>query len=137
MCRVSLLPGLLETLAGNKQYDLPQQLFEVGDCCFVDPDAETGAQDERTVAAVMIGTHMGYADIRAVADAFAHEMGAALSVAPTDHPSFIPGRAAALSTTEGQPMGVMGELHPEVIEHYGLRHPVAVLELSLDRLLPM
>jgi phenylalanyl-tRNA synthetase beta subunit len=29
----------------------------------------------------------------------------------------------------------MGELHPEVLENYGLRHPVAVLELSLEKLL--
>jgi len=135
MCRVSLLPGLLETLAINKQYDLPQQLFEVGDCCFVDGEAETGAREERYAAAALIGTHVGYADIRAIADAFAHELGAALTVAPTEHPSFIAGRAAALSDAGGRPIGVMGELHPEVIEGYGLRHAVAVMELNLEMLL--
>lgn len=135
ICRVALLPGLLETLAINKQYDLPQQLFEVGDCCFVDPAAETGAREERLVAAAMIGTHVGYADIRAVADAFVHEMGAKYSVQPTDHPSYIPGRAAALFDARNQPIGRMGELHPEVLEAYGLKHPVSVLELSLAKLL--
>ena len=134
MCRVSLLPGLLETLAINKQYDLPQCLFELGDCSFVDPAAETGAREERFVAAAMIGTHVGYADIRAVADAFVHEMGAAQAVKPTEHASFIPGRAAALFDDQGRPLGVMGEVHPEVLENYGLRHPVAVLELSLAKL---
>jgi phenylalanyl-tRNA synthetase beta subunit len=29
----------------------------------------------------------------------------------------------------------MGEVHPEVLENYGLRHPAAVLELSLASLL--
>jgi phenylalanyl-tRNA synthetase beta chain len=134
MCRVSLLPGLLETLAINKQYDLPQCLFELGDCSFVDPAAETGAREERFVAAAMIGTHVGYADIRAVADAFVHEMGATYAVKPTEHASFIPGRVAALFDDQGRPIGVMGEVHPEVLENYGLRHPVAVLELSLAKL---
>lgn len=135
ICRVSLLPGLLETLAINKQYDLPQQLFEVGDCCFVDPATETGAREERYAAAAMIGTHVGYAYIRAVADAFVHELAATYAVKPTAHPSFIPGRAAVLFDARGQPIGVMGELHPQVLESYGLKHPVAVLEMSLGKLL--
>ena len=135
ICRVNLLPGLLETLAINKQYDLPQQLFEVGDCCFCDETAETGARQERLAAAAMIGTHVGYADVRAVADAFAHELGRPIEIKPTDHPSYIPGRAAALCTASGEEIGRMGEVHPEVLEAYGLKHPVSVMELSLAKML--
>ncbi len=134
ICRVGLLPGLLETLAINKQYDLPQHLFEVGDCSFVDDSVETGAREERFVAAAMIGTHVGYADIRAVADAFAHEMDVEIEIKPTEHPSYLPGRAAALFDTSGARVGIMGEVHPEVLENYGLKHPVSVLELSLESL---
>jgi phenylalanyl-tRNA synthetase beta chain len=134
MCRVALRPGLLETLAINKQYDLPQYLFEVGDCCFVDVETQTGAREERFVAACMIGTHVGYADIRAVTDAFVHEMGAAYEVRATAHPSFIPGRAAELHGADGGVLGVMGEVHPEVLENYGLKHPVSVMEMSLAKL---
>ena len=83
----------------------------------------------------MIGTHVGFADIRAVADAFAHELGSACRVQPSQHASFIPGRAAALLDAQGQPLGVMGEVHPEVLENYGLKHPVSVMELSLEKLL--
>lgn len=135
ICRVSLLPGLLDTLAINKQYELPQQIFEVGDCCFVDPAAETGAREERYAAAALIGTHVGYADIRAVVDAFVHELAATITVAAVEHPSFIAGRAARLVGAAGDWLGTMGEVHPAVIENYGLRHPVVVFELSLARLL--
>ena len=137
ICRVSLLPGLLETLAINKQYDLPQHLFEVGDGCFVDGAAETGACEERLLAAAMIGTHVGYADIRALADAFVHEMGAGYVVKAAEHPSYIPGRVAALFDANGIAIGWMGELHPEVLEAYGLKHAVSVLELSLAKLLAL
>lgn len=133
ICRVSLLPGVIETLAINKQYDLPQYLFEVGDCCFADPAAETGAREERYAAAAMIGTHVGFADIRAVADAFAREMNATLEFRPVSLPGFIPGRAASLHAG-GERIGSLGELHPECLEACGLRHAVAVLELSLERL---
>lgn len=135
ICRVSVLPGLLETLAINKQYDLPQYLFETGDCCFLDPATETGAREERLAGAAMIGTHIGYADIRAVADAFVHEMGCTYEVRPLAHPSYIAGRAAALHSATGERIGVMGEVHPEVLERYGLKHPVSTFELSLEKLL--
>ena len=135
ICRVSLLPGLLETLAINKQYDLPQYLFEIGDCCFYDASVETGAREERFVATAMIGTHVGYADVRAVADAFAHEMDAKVETRPVEHASFIPGRVAGLFGAGDEQIGVMGEVHPEILEAYGLKHPVSVLELNLARLL--
>lgn len=130
MCRVSLLPGIVETLTINKQYDLPQHLFEVGDCCFVDPHSETGAREERYVAAAMIGPHVGFADMRAVLDAFAHEMCADVAVRAIESPAFLPGRCAGLFVGERQ-IGTMGELHPRCLEACGLRHAVAALELNL------
>ena len=133
MCRTSVLPGMLETLAINKQYDLPQHLFEVGDCSFFVPEEETGAREERFAGAVMIGTHVGYADIRAVADAFCHEMDRPVEVRPTEHPGLIPGRAAEL-VLDGHPIGFMGEVHPQVLENYGLKHATVVMELSLAKL---
>ncbi|MBW7905529.1 MAG: phenylalanine--tRNA ligase subunit beta [Phycisphaerae bacterium] len=135
ICRAWLLPGLLETFAINKRYDLPQWLFEVGDVSSVDPSAETGAREERRVSAAMIGTHVGYADIRAVCDALAHELSAAIDVRPAAHPGFIAGRAASVHDAQGAALGVMGELHPQVIENYGLKHPVVALELALAPLL--
>lgn len=133
ICRVSLLPGLLETLSINKDQTLPQQIFEVGDCSFVDAASETGACEERYVAAAMIGPHAGYADIRAVADALTHELVRPLDIRPVTHAAFIPGRAAGLHVGERW-IGTMGELHPRVLEAAGLRHAVAVLELNLTAL---
>jgi phenylalanyl-tRNA synthetase beta chain len=133
ICRTSLLPGILETLSLNKQYELPQHLFEVGDCCFVDKNAETGAREERYVAAAMIGPHVGYADIRAVGDAFLHEMEAQMEIRAVEHPGFIAGRVAGLFL-EDRRLGTMGEVHPRGIESSGLRHAIAVLELNLTQM---
>lgn len=134
ICRVSLLPGILETLTINKQYELPQHLFEVGDCCFVDEAAETGAREERFAAAAMIGTHVGYADIRAVCDALLHELQVELTYRPVEHPAFIAGRAAGLFLASRQ-VGTLGELHPRCLEASGLRHAVVVMELNLTAIL--
>jgi phenylalanyl-tRNA synthetase beta chain len=133
MCRVSLLPGIVETLTINKQYDLPQHLFEVGDCCFVDASAETGASERRFAAAAMIGPHVGYADIRAVFDAFCREMAVSIEIRSADEPIFIAGRAAVLHVGARR-VGRMGELHPRCLEACGLRHAVAAIEIDLSSL---
>lgn len=135
ICRVSLIPGLMSTFAINKQHDLPQHLFEVGDVCFVDEATETGAREERFVAAAMIGTHVGYADIRAVCDALVHEFGTEIQIAPLTSDMFIAGRGAEIATAAGETIGRMGEIHPAALDRYGLRHPVSVLEISLAKLL--
>lgn len=141
IARLSLLPGLLETLALNKEHDLPQQIFEVGDVCFLDPTVETGAREERCVGAAMIGTHVGYADARAVVDAFMREFALApgagyrIETPAACDPRFIPGRVAAILDRRGRRIGTMGEVHPEVLENYGLQHATAVMEWSLEQLL--
>lgn len=132
--RASLLPGILETLSINKQYELPQHLFEVGDCCRVDALEETGAREQRYAAAVMIGPTVGYADVRSVLDACSHELGLALRAKPTEHASYIPGRVAAIHDAADRRIGTMGELHPEVLDRHGLKHAVAVMEFELKEL---
>ncbi len=134
LCRVSLLPGILETLTINKQYDLPQHLFEVGDCSFVDEGAETGAREDRYLAAAMIGPGVGYADIRAVLNALLHELEVSVEIRAIESVAFIPGRAAGLYLASDW-IGTMGEIHPRGLEACGLRHPVAALELNLAKLL--
>ncbi|MDR2363401.1 MAG: hypothetical protein LBD65_03190, partial [Spirochaetaceae bacterium] len=46
---------------------------------------------------------------------------------------FIPGRAA-LIRYQGEIAGVFGEIHPEVLENWGLTVPCTAAELDLDAL---
>ena len=54
---------------------------------------------------------------------------------PIDEPPFMEGRAAEINLN-GERIGVMGEIHPEVLEKWGLEMPVTALELYLDKILP-
>jgi phenylalanyl-tRNA synthetase beta chain len=58
-----------------------------------------------------------------------------LDVRPAMHASLTPGRTATL-TLAGEPLGIMGEVHPQVGERFDLpEQPVAILELDLDMFL--
>jgi phenylalanyl-tRNA synthetase beta chain len=55
-------------------------------------------------------------------------------VEESEDPRFIPGRAAAMMY-KGNQAGVFGELHPELLENWGVIMPCAAAEIDLDALL--
>ena len=56
-------------------------------------------------------------------------------VEETDDPRFIPGRAAAI-VYKNNGIGVFGEIHPEVLENWGITVPCVACEIDLDALDP-
>jgi phenylalanyl-tRNA synthetase beta chain len=133
--RTHLLGGLLEALRENRRRPMPQRLFEIDNVVTLDASAETGAAEFRKLALVEIGRESGYAAARSVIDSLLRELGWSVEYRPLDErdaPHFVPGRGAAFFAS-GQPLGVLGELHPEVLTNFGLTHPVALAELSLQR----
>jgi phenylalanyl-tRNA synthetase beta chain len=131
--RTSLLPGILHTFAHNRSNPLPQQIFEVGDVTFTDAAAETGAFELRHAALGLIGPKAGFADIRALAEAIAREFGRPLRLRAHEAPFLLAGRGALLLGVDtpdaGTVWGVLGEVHPRVLEALGLQNPVVVIEL--------
>ncbi|MEM7826015.1 MAG: hypothetical protein QW451_00060, partial [Candidatus Aenigmatarchaeota archaeon] len=48
-----------------------------------------------------------------------------------EHPSFIEGRTAKI-LVEGKKVGIIGEIHPSVLENWKLEMPVAAFEIDLS-----
>ena len=59
-----------------------------------------------------------------------------MTVKESKHPSFIPGRMGEI-IVNGQSVGVIGEVHPKVLENWGLVVPAVALELDLEKLFEM
>lgn len=132
MLRTALLPGLLKLFAANRGQGLPQRLCEVDDVVRLLPGHEEPVEALH-VAAGLLSTTAGFADAKALAAALGRELGMALEYAPTDHPGFVPGRAARVSWN-GRPLGVCGEVHPAVLERLRLVTPLVTVELDLQPL---
>jgi phenylalanyl-tRNA synthetase beta chain len=128
--RDSLLPSLLSVLRENRRHHLPHKIFEVGDVVVLDKQVETGAKNVRRAAAVVIGYNIGFTYIKAVAEALLRELGLTWEVRTAWHPSFLDGRVAELMAGDKR-LGVIGELHPDVILAFELEHPVSVFEVDL------
>jgi phenylalanyl-tRNA synthetase beta chain len=140
VARVWLLPCLLEflsrNLSRNVHVDHPQKIFECGDVILVDREAETGTRVEGRIAAAISDFKVSYEDIQAVAYSLLNQLKIGeWKVERLDHPSFIKGRAAKIVLEDGEELGFLGEVNPQVLEAFSLVNPTVSLEFKLKPLL--
>ncbi|HLH86037.1 MAG TPA: phenylalanine--tRNA ligase subunit beta [Thermoplasmataceae archaeon] len=123
--RSRLYPNLLEFLRINKRSNLPQEIFEVGYVI-------QGGNQRLAAAVVSCGTDSDYSRIRGILDAFSQRIiGRRLTVLPSSSANFIEGRYGQISLERGS-IGIIGELHPLVLNKFDLSYPVALWEMCLD-----
>jgi len=128
-----LLPSIVSVLANNTHRGYPQNLAEVGFCAVQDDDENTGIREETHVAAVVSGTDAGYEGAKSRLTSLVDDFDATVETPPTEHPSFIEGRAATV-VIDGDDAGVIGELHPEILAEREILQPVAAFEFEIDAL---
>ncbi|MCP5104502.1 MAG: phenylalanine--tRNA ligase subunit beta [bacterium] len=128
--RNHLMTGIMETFEKNKKKTVPQKIFETGPVTFLDPDAETGVAEYRDLAFAVIGPETGYAEVRAVLDSLLMELGFKGEYRVAGHPSFIEGRCAEVTGENGL-WARLGEIHPQVLNNFGLSYPIAFCEMRL------
>ena len=131
--RTWALPSVMLVLENNTHRAYPQDLAEVGFSAYRDDDEPTKMAERRTVAAALARSEASYEDARSRLQALCRVFDVDLETPETSHPAFIDGRTADV-VVDGQTVGVIGELHPEVLVEYDLELPVAAFELELDAL---
>ncbi|SFS12306.1 phenylalanyl-tRNA synthetase beta subunit [Halomicrobium zhouii] len=133
MLRTWALPSVLMVLENNTHRAYPQDLAEIGLAAEIDESENTGVAEHRTVAGALARTDASYEDAKARLQTLAKAFGKDLSTPPTEHPTFISGRAAEV-VLDGESAGVIGEVHPKVLVEHDLELPVAAFEFRLDAL---
>ena len=131
--RTWALPSLMTVLGNNTHRAYPQDLAEIGLAAGRDERENTGLVEFRTVGAVLARTDASYEAAKTRLTALCRAFGVEAATPPTDHPSFVDGRAAEV-VLDGTSAGVIGEIHPEVLVEHDLEVPVAAFEFRLDAL---
>jgi len=132
--RDSVLASLMESesISGRSVY--PHKIFEVGKIAFLD-DTETYRSKTRQFAGFLhCGSDANFNTAAAELQTLFYYLSREYEVEGSSDPRFIPGRAAAI-IYKGKPIGVFGELHPEVLENWGVTVPCTAGEIDLDALL--
>ncbi len=145
--RISMVPGLVEALRRNLNHGNKNvRLFELGKV-FAPGDAKAGVAFKETsrLGLVVTGTfyqpfwntahdEFHFHHLKGAVETLLGKLGCKGKFEETSDISFLhPGMGASLSV-EGEPMGSLGQLHPELQESYKFLQPVFVAELFLESL---
>ena len=135
MMRQDLLPSLMKNLADNKHESFPQKLFEVSDVVRLNSKQETRCERRLHLAAVSSHATANFTEIKSTVEALMANMGLnCWKIRETKRSSFIDGRAATISFKNKQ-IGMVGEVHPEVLNNFEIENPTAAFEIDLETLI--
>ncbi|NHW44613.1 MAG: phenylalanine--tRNA ligase subunit beta [Candidatus Verstraetearchaeota archaeon] len=131
--RTSLIPPLLDFLSENTHMEYPQKIFEIGDVVIVDETFDERSLHDKRMAALHADYKAGYEDVQAVLYSFLRILNVKFIVKKDSKNMMIEGRCASV-LVNGEVVGLIGEIRPEVLLRFGLQTPVAAFEISLSKL---
>lgn len=127
-----LLPSLMEFLSHNTHVEYPQKIFEVGYAVVFDKKKETQTRDIEKLACVTIHPNANFTEAKSVLDALFLNLGRQHDIKQAKHNSFIEGRIGRIFVN-GKVVGVIGEIHPKVLEAWKLENSAAAFEINLNK----
>jgi len=131
MVRNSILPGLLGSEAASAHAVYPHRIFEIGKTVVRDPTENTGSRTDNTLGFLLADREAGFNEVDAHILTLFYYLSLQPELRPVEDPRFIAGRAAEIRVG-GKRAGIMGEVHPQVLENWGIQTPCAAAEITLD-----
>jgi phenylalanyl-tRNA synthetase beta chain len=132
--RNALLPSLMKNLSISKHHVFPQQMFEVSDIITLDDNSETYTKRRIHLGAVSSHPTANFTEMKSILESLLSNLGLKdWIVKETNNPSFLQGRAAMVSLGDVE-LGVVGEIHPEVLNNFELENPTGAFEINLQKL---
>lgn len=126
-----IAPSLLRVESASTRVFYPHRIFEVGEIAVPDPADAQGARTVTAVGALIAHAGANFSEIHSCLDLLLFYLDYPYTLEPMAHPSFLDGRAGRI-LSGGRAVGLIGELHPEVLEHWQVGMPGVVFELEVD-----
>jgi phenylalanyl-tRNA synthetase beta chain len=128
-----MLPSLLRVEAASSRAFYPHRLFEAGDVAIPDRTHELGSRTETVLGAAIAHATAHFSEIHSCLDVLFYHLGREYRLEPVQHPSFLDGRAGRIMVGD-MSVGVIGEVHPEVLERWQIGMPVVAFDVNLSHL---
>jgi len=137
LIRNDLLPSLIKNLADNKHHVFPQKMFEVSDVIKLSNNSETYTERRIHVSGVCSHPTANFTEIKSILDSLLINLGLKnWTIKEAHHPSFLEGRAAAIFFNDIE-LGVVGEIHPEVLNNFEIENPTSAFEIDLQKMIDL
>lgn len=134
--RTTALPSMMEVLARNSNFSNPTaRMYEMATVYLPDPDPEKLPAENRQLVIGMYGAGDFY-DMKGICEeleALARLKDVCYESCEED-PSFHPGRCAVMKDADGRELAKFGQVHPEVVQNYGMNLPVYAAVVDMEAL---
>lgn len=129
--RPSVIPCLLnsESVSGNAVY--PHNIFETGKTALINDEENYGVSTINSLGFLTADRDANFNKVSSQVSAVFFYLSKDYTLEETDDPRFIPGRCANI-VSDGKVVGIMGEVHPGVLENWGIGMPCTASEVNLD-----
>ncbi len=133
--RNNLLQSLLILLINAQHLALPIKLFEVGAVVLKCDECYNKWVNEYRIAWSIMDSEIRFEDIHADLYTVLRELAldGIATVRRCSKPLFIDGRCGCIEIN-GDVIGVIGEVNPEILSRIGIEYPIACVELSINKL---
>lgn len=129
-----LIPSLLRVEAASSKAFYPHRIFEVGEVAEADHSDAMGSRTIGKVGALLAHPNANFSELHSFMDLLFYYLGLEYRLEAAVHPSFIEGRVGRVVTSAGN-AGIIGELHPMVLEAWEVKMPSAAFEIDLSLLI--
>ncbi|MDH4368011.1 MAG: phenylalanine--tRNA ligase subunit beta, partial [Dehalococcoidia bacterium] len=142
--RTSLRAGLLATLAHSQKFEQGGiRLFEIGKVFL--PQGKDLPVEKDMLCAVLSGVRaelswqadretLDFFDAKGVVESLVNQLGLKASFGNSDDEGLCPGKGADV-VVGADKLGIVGDLHPKVVQAFELSNTVCLIEIDLEKLL--
>ncbi|EZQ03183.1 phenylalanyl-tRNA synthetase subunit beta [Candidatus Acidianus copahuensis] len=132
--RNSLIWTSLKFLEKNQFARFPIKIFEVGEVVVRDESTDTGYRNENRSSLAIMDSKVKYEDLQSVLHQVIKGLTGKYPIySPITMEFLIGGRASRL-LLNNQCLGIIGEVHPNTLVKYGIKYPVVIAEIYLEKI---
>lgn len=129
LLRPSLLIPALRTFSENKDNEYPQKIFEIGTVFNLDAKSESGINESTNL--LITSSPANFTELKQILEYLTYSLNKTYTIKDATHPLLIEGRTGEILFNNKR-IGYIGEVHPETLKSWGIKMPVAILEISLE-----
>ncbi|MFA6933757.1 MAG: phenylalanine--tRNA ligase subunit beta, partial [Sphaerochaetaceae bacterium] len=127
-----------ESEAASSQAVYPHLIFEVGKTVEKFDGNDSGTLTSNTLGMLKSDAVSGYNDISSIINTLLYFLKVDYTLQTLENdPRFIPGRCATIIDARGRKIGFFGEVHPQVLENWGIAVPTTAAQINVDSLVEL
>ncbi len=131
--RPDIISSLLRAESKSSNAVYPHKIFEIGKVAYLCAEENTGTHTATLLGFLRAGAGADFNTVAGEVASLLYFLDHEYAIAESADPRFIAGRQAAI-LAGGKPIGVFGEIHPQILENWSITVPCASGEIDLEKI---